>query len=98
MAGGAAEQARCTATVRGRVQGVNFRAFTAQQAQRLGLTGSVRNLPDGRSVRVEAEGERPALVTLIARLHEGPPLARVDGVDVTWGEPQGGGAAFRVVH
>ena len=98
MAGGAAEQARCTATVRGRVQGVNFRAFTAQLARRLGLSGSVGNLPDGRSVLVEAEGERAALETLLGRLRAGPPLARVDDVDVTWSEPQGGEPGFRVVH
>ncbi len=98
MTGSGAEQARCTATVRGRVQGVNFRAFTVQQARRLGLSGSVRNMPDGRSVLVEAEGERAALEALLARLREGPPLARVDSMDVTWGEPQRGEARFRVVH
>lgn len=65
--------------VSGRVQGVWFRAATQQQAQRLALTGSARNLPDG-SVEVMACGEAAALEALRDWLWQGPELARVTEV------------------
>ena len=65
--------------VRGRVQGVFFRASTRNEAQRLGLTGYAKNLPDG-SVEVLACGTLPALDELERWLHAGPPAARVDAV------------------
>ncbi len=65
--------------VSGRVQGVWFRAATQQQAQRLALTGSARNLPDG-SVEVMACGEAAALEALRDWLRQGPELARVTEV------------------
>jgi acylphosphatase len=68
------------AVVHGRVQGVNFRAATQSQAQRLGLVGWVRNRDDG-SVELVAEGPRAALERLVKYLHQGPPAARVSGVD-----------------
>jgi acylphosphatase len=71
------------ATVRGRVQGVNFRAATQREAQRLKLAGWVRNRPDG-SVEVLAEGPRPVLDQLMAFLHQGPPAAAVSEVSVEW--------------
>jgi acylphosphatase len=63
--------------VEGRVQGVYFRGATREQALRLGVTGYVRNLPDGR-VEVLACG-RPAAVTQLCEwLRSGPPMARVN--------------------
>ena len=67
--------------VRGRVQGVGFRWWTAREARVLGVAGSVRNEPDG-SVRLEAWGADAALAELERRLWEGPPGARVEAVDV----------------
>ncbi len=67
----------------GRVQGVFFRDFTRRWAQSLGLTGWVRNVFDGR-VEVVAEGEEEKLKTLLEKLREGPPLARVEKVEVSW--------------
>ncbi|HEU4517321.1 MAG TPA: acylphosphatase [Steroidobacteraceae bacterium] len=67
--------------MRGRVQGVWFRASTAEQATALGLRGRAENLPDG-SVLVHAAGTTEALAALVAWLHQGPPMARVDSVDV----------------
>jgi acylphosphatase len=67
--------------VRGRVQGVGFRASTAHEARRLGLSGWVRNLPDG-TVEVAARGEAAAVDALIGWLAQGPRGARVTGVDV----------------
>ncbi len=81
--------ARLRAVVRGRVQGVNFRQFVITRARFLGLTGYARNLPDGRSVEVVAEGERAGLEQLLEYLREGPRMSRVDAVDVEWGEASG---------
>jgi len=63
----------------GRVQGVFFRASAREQAQRLGLTGYVRNLPDGR-VEVLACGPAGAVGQLREWLRTGPPQAQVTGV------------------
>jgi acylphosphatase len=67
--------------VHGRVQGVWFRGATARQAYALGVTGWVRNLPDG-SVQVHAEGAPLAVDQLVSFLHDGPPRARVDAVEI----------------
>ena len=64
----------------GRVQGVGFRMWTRRTAERLGLAGSVRNLPDG-SVEVRAAGTEDALRQLERALREGPPASRVERVE-----------------
>ena len=69
--------------VSGRVQGVGFRYFTAAQARRLGVGGSVRNLPQG-GVEIVAEGDRSALEALIAAVRQGPRGAVVRDVRVDW--------------
>ena len=66
--------------VRGRVQGVGFRAHTRREALALGLQGSARNIADG-SVEVLAQGDAEAIAALAAWLREGPPLARVDALE-----------------
>lgn len=66
--------------VSGRVQGVGFRWWTRREATRLGLRGSVRNLPDGR-VSVMAVGVERVVNELRAALAGGPPLARVSSVE-----------------
>ena len=65
--------------VSGRVQGVFFRASTRNEAERLGLAGSARNLDDGR-VEVIASGPEDALAALERWLWQGPPSARVEDV------------------
>lgn len=65
--------------VRGRVQGVYFRASTQRQAQELGLCGYAMNLPDG-DVEVVARGEDGALEALKSWLWQGPPAAQVTAV------------------
>lgn len=77
---------RVRAAVRGRVQGVSFRAYTRMTASALGLVGWVRNELDG-SVLVEAEGDATAVERLVVWLRKGPPGARVVGVDVDVVEP-----------
>ncbi|HEX4300376.1 MAG TPA: acylphosphatase [Gammaproteobacteria bacterium] len=67
--------------VSGKVQGVFYRASTAERARALGVTGYARNLPDGR-VEVLACGEEAKLRDLIDWLWKGPPAAKVDDVAV----------------
>lgn len=69
--------------VRGRVQGVFFRAATQREARRLGLTGWVKNRTDG-SIEMLAEGEEEAVKELSGWAYHGPSAARVDHVDVRW--------------
>jgi acylphosphatase len=76
------------ALVRGRVQGVAFRYSACHEAQRLGLTGWVRNTQDG-DVEVFAEGPRGKLDALLHWLHRGPPSARVDSVRYELRSPLG---------
>jgi acylphosphatase len=78
-------------TVKGRVQGVFFRASTRRVAESLGISGHAINLPDG-TVEVFACGECSALDQLGEWLHEGPVHARVDEViarDVETEAPSG---------
>jgi len=78
------DQAECCTRflITGRVQGVFFRASTAREAERLGLKGWARNLPDGR-VEVLALGSAAHVAKLAAWLAVGPPRARVDAVTET---------------
>jgi acylphosphatase len=68
--------------VTGRVQGVGYRASAQQQARKLGLSGFVRNQPDG-SVYVEVTGSQPQVEKMIRWCQQGPPMARVVTVTVT---------------
>jgi len=79
---------RIHGAVSGRVQGVFFRATTRDRARELGLSGWVRNLPDGR-VEFVAEGEEQDLHELISFLRVGPPGARVDDIELEWTDPKG---------
>jgi acylphosphatase len=63
--------------VYGRVQGVGFRDWTRRRARALGLSGWVRNLDDGRSVELLAEGPEAALQRLLALVRRGPPGSHV---------------------
>ena len=81
--------------ISGLVQGVWYRASTEQEAQRLGLHGWVRNLPDGR-VEALAEGPEAVLQTFIAWCHRGPQHARVEQVESQWGEATGEFSGFSV--
>ena len=79
--------------VHGMVQGVFFRANTMRQAGLLGLTGCVRNLPDG-TVEAIAEGPKPSLEQFVDWCRHGPDTARVERVDVDWESPRGEFAGF----
>ncbi|MCH2174974.1 MAG: acylphosphatase [Lentisphaeria bacterium] len=64
--------------VRGRVQGVGFRAFTKMSADNLEITGWVRNVGDGETVEMEIQGERLSVYDLIEAVRQGPTFGRVD--------------------
>ncbi len=86
---------RVEITVHGRVQGVAFRWYAQKQALSLGLTGWVRNRPDG-SVRILAEGPRPDLETFCDWTVRGTGQARVDRQDIAWSEAAGKFDAFLI--
>lgn len=91
----AGESVRARIWVSGFVQGVAYRAFTQRMASQQGVRGGVRNLDDGR-VAVEVEGERQAVERLIVALRTGPPMARVQEVQVQWEAPTGRYDDFRI--
>lgn len=86
---------RVRARIRGRVQGVSFRASTVVEARRLGLVGWVRNRADG-SVELEAEGSTDAVQALLAWCEHGPPSARVTGVEPASLAPRADETSFGV--
>ena len=67
--------------VHGKVQGVGFRAYTQRVAQSYGLSGWVRNLPDGR-VEILAEGDEEVLCYFVKDIWRGPRLSRVDKIEI----------------
>ena len=90
------EKKRLNVIVHGRVQGIFFRAWTNNQAARLGLTGFVRNLPSGRDIEVEAEGDLAQLQKLLELLKAGPPGAQVDRMAETWSAYRGAYQDFEI--
>jgi len=86
---------RLRAVIQGRVQGVGFRYWVAEQASHLKLVGTCRNLRNG-DVEVVAEGEQGALEALVAFLHQGPRMAHIDNVIVVWQPPTGEFTTFSI--
>jgi acylphosphatase len=74
--------------VTGRVQGVSFRWYAVQEAERLGVAGWVSNEADG-SVAAFVEGDDDAVDAMVAWCHQGPSYARVRHVAVTEAQPTG---------
>jgi acylphosphatase len=81
--------------INGRVQNVGFRYFTRDVAEREGVTGYVRNLPDGR-VEAYVEGDLDAVTRVERAIRSGPAGARVDHVDADAVTPSGAYKSFRV--
>ncbi len=74
--------------VKGLVQGVFYRSSARQVARQLGLTGWVKNLPDGR-VEIIVEGAEEKIEEFIKWCWKGPPSAVVENVDVSYSEALG---------
>lgn len=79
---------RVIARITGHVQGVTYRATARREARQRGLTGWVRNEPDG-AVRLEVEGDAAAVGAFLTWCAEGPPGARVAAVETTVAAPAG---------
>lgn len=87
---------RISIIVTGKVQGVYFRKYTQWKAEELGLTGFVRNEPDG-TVLIEAEGAADALEAMEKWCHLGSPLSKVESVQHSAIEEKGS-TEFELVH
>ena len=81
--------------VRGLVQGVGYRWFVRAEANRLGLTGTVANMPDGR-VEVIAEGKRADVDDLIRALKRGNGYSRVEKIETDFGSVTGKYNGFQI--
>ena len=90
-------QKRIHLVVRGRVQGVYFRATAQREARQHGLSGWVKNRQDG-SVEIVAEGEEDDVKDFLSWAHSGPSTARVDDVGVRWGSYTGEYTDFRITR
>ncbi len=88
---------RARLLISGRVQGVAFRWETLQAARRCQVSGWVRNLPDGR-VEAVAEGPCQQVKDLIDWCRQGPPIARVDSLDIQWEDYAGEFQAFDITY
>jgi acylphosphatase len=89
------ELVRVHVFIDGRVQGVAYRFFAEKYAGRLGITGWVRNLEDGR-VEILGEGPSDAIETFLERLKDGPSLAHIERFDVRREQATGEFADFRI--
>ena len=89
------EQRRIHVFISGKVQGVGFRAFTQETAEKLKVTGWVRNLRDGR-VEAVAEGPTSVISEFIAKIKQGPASGRVDKVDLKDEPPTGEFKGFEI--
>ena len=83
--------------ITGKVQGVAYRAYAQDSADELGVTGWVKNAPDG-SVLVCAQGAPDLLKEYVEYLHEGSLSAKVEGVAIEWGTPEVVFTEFSIKH
>jgi len=83
--------------ISGMVQGVFFRAYTRDVATRAGVTGWVRNLPDG-NVEAVFEGESDAVSSVVEWCRRGSPGSRVERVEIFHEEPRGEYDSFKIAY
>ena len=88
-------ETRVRVVVRGRVQGVFFRATVADEAERRGVTGWISNRPDG-AVEAEFQGPKDKVDALVETCRQGPPQARVEDVSVEAIDPVDDARSFTV--
>uniref|UniRef100_A0A7J3ZK60 Acylphosphatase n=1 Tax=Fervidicoccus fontis TaxID=683846 RepID=A0A7J3ZK60_9CREN len=92
-----AKKVRTHLRIYGRVQGVFFRAHMRDKALEHGVTGWVRNNPDG-SVEAVIEGDLESVMRVVCWALRGPPLARVERVVLEWQKYTGEFSEFRIVY
>lgn len=94
-------QKRLECKVIGLVQGVMFRDFVKRNAQKLGLTGTVENRPDG-SVHIVVEGVENQLKKFVPILHKKPLISRmvahIETIEEKWGEATGEFPNFKILY
>lgn len=88
---------RAHVNISGRVQGVFYRMETRDAAKRYGVTGWVRNKSDG-TVEAVFEGSEENVHAVIEWCKQGPSTARVDNVDIRWGDSAGGFNDFKITY
>jgi acylphosphatase len=91
------KEQRLHAVVRGRVQGVFFRANTESKARKLGLKGYVMNTADG-NVEIVAEGAKEKLKEMLEWCKKGPMFSHVEKVDVSWEPATGEFGGFAIKY
>lgn len=91
------DKRRARIIVKGRVQGIGYRAFARARAIPLLIRGFARNLPD-ETVEVVAEGEKDNLDKFIAELREGPALALIEDLNITWSDYKSEFTDFEIRH
>ncbi len=91
------EKARAHLFIRGRVQGVFYRAFTRNVASKLGLSGWVKNLYDG-NVEAVLEGDKALIEQAVQNCRVGPPGAYVSDIEVTWEGYSGQEKGFEIKY
>ena len=93
----AEEVVRAHVLVRGKVQGVGFRAFTQYHANRRNLHGWVRNQAEG-GVELEIQGPKRSLDAFLQAINQGPPLSQVLQIMVDWKEPNRQTEGFKILR
>lgn len=88
---------QCHFVVSGRVQGVCYRMYACDEAERLGLTGWVKNLSDG-TVEIVVEGEESDVKQFLQWCRRGPPHARVTGVKEEYSPATGEFGSFSITY
>ncbi len=83
--------------IEGRVQGIFYRMWTREQAQKLGLVGWVRNLEDGR-VEAVFEGPKDKVEKMVKKCHKGPHPAGIEHIDVSWEKATGEFSIFEITR
>ena len=91
------EKIRAHIFVSGRVQGVFFRENTRKKAERLNVSGWVKNLRDGR-VEAVLEGERQNVENMVNWARKGPIWAKIEALDVIWEDYSGQFASFKIEY
>ena len=84
--------------ISGLVQGVFFRSYTKECADKLELTGYVKNLQDGSVEVVVQSYNEDLLKEFISKIKEGSPLSKVDSIDTRWSHPEKEFEHFTIEH
>ncbi len=87
---------RVLVKVYGLVQGVGFRMFAERSASRLGLSGWVKNMPDG-TVQIDAQGPSGLIEELLRDLRKGPPASKVSSLNIAESKPDHSRTGFAVI-